>query len=143
MQQSFIRHKHVQVVPENVECDSNLLLAPWQRKADFKNRQDHVLTQTALMQAETWALPLDLSPLDRLHENCPGHLGKSLIFISLSLSLSLAPLSQPPSAGDTLTFVLSFPSSTKHPRHYGTYITFLAHQQKPDIQHICFLSSTI
>jgi len=37
------------------------------------------------MEAEIWALPLDLSRLDRLHENYPGHLGKRFIFISASL----------------------------------------------------------
>lgn len=45
-----------------------------------------MLTQTAPMEAETWALPLDLSPLDRLHENYTGHLGKRLILIADSPS---------------------------------------------------------
>lgn len=59
-----------------------------------------MLTQTALMEAETWALPLDLSPLDRLHENCLGHLGKRLILISVSFPLPLAQISL--SVGDAL-----------------------------------------
>lgn len=78
---SSIRHEHAQVAPETVRMRSVFLLAAWQRRVHFKIRQHHVLSQTALMETETWTLPLDLSQLDRLHENCPGHLGKRLILL--------------------------------------------------------------
>ena len=69
IQHSFIRHKHVQVVPEQVRMWSVVVLSLWHR-----GREESILKIDSttcgpkqLMEAETWALPLDLSPLDRLH----------------------------------------------------------------------------
>lgn len=66
---SFIRHKHIQVVPEQVRMWSVVVLSLWHR-----GREESILKidgttcgPKQLMEAETWALPLDLSPLDRLH----------------------------------------------------------------------------
>lgn len=61
--------KHVQVVPEKVRMWSVVVLSLWHR-----GREESILKidgttcgPKQLMEAETWALPLDLSPLDRLH----------------------------------------------------------------------------
>lgn len=69
IQHSFIRHKHVQVVPEKERMWSVVVLSLWHR-----GREESILKIDGTtcgpkqrMEAETWALPLDLSPLDRLH----------------------------------------------------------------------------
>lgn len=62
---------------EKVECRV-IVISRWHPGSGFKNRRDHVLTQTALMEAETWALPSRFITSGHTPFKLPGASGKEI-----------------------------------------------------------------